>query len=71
MKNNNEKKNGHSYPKRLLKIPEGADYLNISSWTLRGWISDGKIPTVRQGQRWIRVDVNDLDKWIESHKERF
>jgi len=57
--------------KRLLKIKEGAEYLNISSWTLREWITLGKIPTVRQGQRLIRLDLKDLDKWISEHKERF
>lgn len=63
-------------PPRLVGIKQAAVYLNISRWTLRHWINQGKIPYVqfpglKQGNlRGAKVDLNDLDAFIEQNKQR-
>ena len=54
---------------RLLSVRQAAAYLNMSIWTMRDRIANGKIPAVRDG-RLVKLDIQDLDQWIESHKER-
>jgi len=56
--------------KRLLSVKEAADYLGMSVYTLRDRIARGQIPTVRDGGRLLRLDIRDLDTWIEKRKER-
>lgn len=55
--------------KRLLRTREAAQYLSISPWKLRRLIQDGLLPVVQQneGAAW-RVDVRDLDAFVERHK---
>lgn len=52
---------------KLFSVREAAEYLNIAEWTLRSWISQKRIPYVKLGSRTL-FDINDLNKWIESHK---
>lgn len=55
--------------KRLLRTREAAQYLSISPWKLRRLIQDGLLPVVQEneGAAW-RVDVRDLDAFVERHK---
>lgn len=53
--------------KRWFTIQEGADYLSLSRWTIMGLIKTGKIPASRVG-RSVRLDVQDLDRFMEGHK---
>lgn len=55
--------------KRLLRVREAADYLSVSPWKLRRLIQVGLLPIVQasEGGAW-RVDVRDLDSFIERHK---
>jgi excisionase family DNA binding protein len=55
--------------KRLLRVREAADYLSVSPWKLRRLAQDGHLPIVQasEGGAW-RVDVRDLDSFIERHK---
>lgn len=55
--------------KRLLRTREAAQYLSILPWKLRRLIQDGLLPVVQQneGAAW-RVDVRDLDAFVERHK---
>lgn len=36
---------------RLLTLPEAADRLGISHWTVRRWATSGRIDSVRLGRR--------------------
>jgi hypothetical protein len=56
--------------KRLLRLKEGAVYLSLSTWQLRRVIQSGQVPVVRVGPNapWL-VDIGDLDKWVDTHKE--
>ena len=55
--------------KRLLTVPETANYLNCPPITVRRLIWAGHLPTVRWDRR-QRVDTRDLEKFIEQHKGR-
>ena len=55
--------------KRLLTVPETANYLNCPPITVRRLIWAGHLPTVRWDRR-QRVDTRDLEKFIEQHKAR-
>jgi len=71
---------------RLLNVEQAAAYLNVSWWTLREFVNDGSIPTVRlprpqtrrmrQRQpisdtvRRLLIDRADLDALVERWKTR-
>jgi hypothetical protein len=71
---------------RLLDARQAAAHLNVSFWTLREFINDGSIPTVRLPRphtprmrkresvtdtvRRLLIDRNDLDALVESWKVR-
>lgn len=56
--------------KRLLTTKEAAQYLGVSTWTIRRLVQEGKLPVVSGCEEcnW-RFDVRDLDHWIEQNKE--
>ncbi|MEK6545760.1 MAG: helix-turn-helix domain-containing protein [Nitrospinota bacterium] len=56
--------------KRLLSVSEASTYLGRSIPALRELIWAGKLPIVRSDRR-IFLDVQDLDRWIDSHKTRY
>ena len=53
--------------KRLYSVPEAAEYLGRSVWSIRELIWNGSIPCVRMGRR-VHLDIIDLDNWIERNK---
>jgi excisionase family DNA binding protein len=53
--------------KRLYSVPEAAEYLGRSAWSIRELIWNGSIPCVRMGRR-VHLDIIDLDNWIERNK---
>ncbi len=56
--------------RRLLRVSEAARYLGLSPTTLRSRIHGGLIPYVKTGpgNAAIRLDIRDLDRWIEEHR---
>ena len=60
--------------KRLLTVKEASVYLGMSLPTLRNLYWNGAIPIIRTGEGEkdkIRIDINDLDKWIEQYKTTY
>jgi excisionase family DNA binding protein len=53
-----------------MSVKAAADYLGMSVYTIRDRIARGEIPAVRDGGRIVRLDIQDLDAWIEKRKER-
>jgi excisionase family DNA binding protein len=53
----------------LLTINEAADFLNVSTRTVRREIDRGALAVVRIG-RSIRIDDDDLDALIERYRRR-
>jgi excisionase family DNA binding protein len=57
-------------PKRLYTLPEAAQYLGRTLWSMRELVWAGKIPIIRDGKR-IFVDINDLDLYISKYRMTF
>ena len=55
--------------KRLYSVDDAGVYLGISPWTIRAYVSSGKLPAIRAGRR-VLLDIRDLDAWIERAKFR-
>ena len=57
---------------RLLTLKAAADWLGLTVWAMRERIWQGQIPFIRfDGGRKIYLDVKDLEKFIERHKQMF
>ena len=50
----------------LLTAGEAAEYLRISAWTLRHWISDKKIRFIKIG-RAVRFKKAHLDRFLQDN----
>lgn len=56
--------------KRYLTAKEASEYIGISYGTFRVRLSQGKdMPRAIRFDRHIRYDINDLDAFMEAHKE--
>lgn len=53
--------------KRLYTLPEAANYLGRTLWSMRELVWAGKIPIIRDGKR-IFVDITDLDSYVTKNK---
>lgn len=56
--------------KRLYSLPEAANYLGRTIWSMRELVWKGSIPIVREGKR-IFVDVIDLETWVAKNKTTY
>lgn len=57
--------------RRLFRVKAAADYIAVSERTLWTMTNSGEIPSVRFGsglRQSVRIDLADLDAWIEKHK---
>ena len=54
--------------RRLMKVPEAAEYLALSRRELYNMIANGDVRVVSHGKCKM-LDVRDLDTWIEQHKK--
>jgi excisionase family DNA binding protein len=50
----------------LLTAGEAAQYLRISEWTLRHWVSDRKIRFIKMG-RAVRFKRAHLDRFLQDN----
>ena len=50
------------YTGRLYTVKEVAEILNFGQRTIRQWIKDGKIKTVRLSTKGIRVTQEEIDR---------
>jgi excisionase family DNA binding protein len=50
-----------------LNIKEGALLLHISENTLRQWVHQRRVPSVKLGKA-VRFDPEDLQKFIEANR---
>ena len=48
----------------LLNVVDAANCLGIRPWTLRHWISDGKIEIVKYGNGAVRIRRTVLDRFV-------
>lgn len=55
-------------PQRLVDPVQAAQYLGISRSKIYEMIASGELPVVRSGRSTL-LDKDDLDNWIQAHKE--
>ncbi len=51
-----------------LTIEQAADWLQVSTKTIRRYIEGGSIPAVNLGGRAIRIRRQDLEAWLETRR---
>ena len=57
------------FNRRLLEVPEAAEYLGLSKSTLDKWRCYGEGPKfIKMGSRAIRYRLSDLDDYIASRQ---
>ncbi len=52
---------------QLLRVDEAAKRLGLSPFTVRKWMSDGKLPTVRLSKGAVRVREQDVEAIIAAN----
>lgn len=55
----------HKNLNSLLDIPRVAEYLSVSTDTVRDLIKEGKLPMIKIGGQW-RIAREDLIKWYSD-----
>jgi excisionase family DNA binding protein len=50
--------------KRLLRVEEAADFLNIKPSTVRAWVLKRKLPIVHVGERAVRIPLEALERLV-------
>jgi excisionase family DNA binding protein len=58
----------------LLKVPQIAEYLGVSDWTIYQWVAKDFIPYHRlpaQKRGGIRFRKSEIDLWVETLAEGF
>jgi len=54
--------------KLTLSVKEAADSLSISPWTVRRWITDGKLKVIRLGRR-VMVEPSELRRLVDTGRK--
>jgi len=49
-------------PEQLASVESAAAHVDVSTRTIRRWISSGLLPGYRVGPHLVRVDLADLDQ---------
>ena len=49
----------------LISLQEAADYCDVVDRTIRRWINRGYLTAYRVGPRLIKVDVAELEKFLQ------
>ena len=66
----NRERRRHPQPKlaarRWASIDETADYLSVHHQSVRNLIARGQLRAYRAGSRLLRLDLNEVDRWLEE-----
>ncbi len=54
---------------RLLRVRDVAELLDVSSETVLRRIRAGQLPAIRIATNALRVREDELDAWLEQHRE--
>ena len=52
----------------LLDYQEAAQFLGLSEFTVRRYVSKGQLPHVKLGLKLVRVEPAALCRWVEEHR---
>lgn len=53
--------------KRLLRVEEAADFLNVKPSTVRAWMLKRKLPRVHVGDRAVRIPLEALERLVTEN----
>lgn len=53
---------------RLLTVQDVAQLLQVHDQTVRGYIREGRLRSIRLGRRAIRISQADFDDFIRRHQ---
>ena len=53
----------------ILTVDEVSQMFKVSSYTVRRWCSEGRIPAFKIGREW-RIDLQDLKRFINKQKKK-
>lgn len=56
--------------KQLLKVKEVSTLIDVPEKTLYRWIADGYLPGIKLGPKTVRIDKNELDKFLKNGGNR-
>ncbi len=59
---------GAPIPPEWLTVEQVADWLQVSTKTIRRYIEDGSLPAVNLGGRAIRIRRQDLETWLQNRR---
>ena len=57
--------------RRYISLAEAAEYLGVSTKTVRQLIADGRLTGYRLGPKLIRVDIDEIDEHLMRPMQRF
>jgi excisionase family DNA binding protein len=54
--------------REVMNVDQAASYLGVSSDTLYKYLSEGRVPAFKLGNRW-RLKKTTLDRWMERQSQ--
>jgi len=52
----------------LLDYSTAADFVGLSEYTLRRYVSMGRLPHIKLGSKLVRFEPERLRQWVESRR---
>ena len=52
--------------REVMNVEQAARYLGVSPDTLYKYLSEGKVPAFKLGNRW-RIRLEDAERWFDEH----
>ena len=65
MSNELENQVAEQMPEKWVNLEDIAEYLSVSTDTVRTWIKNGKLPFYRAGKRY-KFKISEVDEWLRS-----
>ena len=59
-----------SKEREILTTKEAADFLNLSTFTVRKLAASGRLPSVKIGSRTLRFSKTALSQWAQGGGEK-
>jgi excisionase family DNA binding protein len=54
-----------------MKVPEAAEHFRVSRSRMYTLIQSGELPAVRIGERSIRVDLREVERFLKENRRVF
>ena len=52
---------------KWVNLEDIAEHLSVSTYTVRTWIKNGKLPVYRAGKRY-KFKISEVDEWVREGK---